>query len=133
MNCVNMMQDILLQTIISQNMTKTSQLWPTNNCMNSWKNISVQTVNQDLLGQCKARPFKFHRVCLFLLFYFLFLQCSNRLCFRLSRAKTNRQRVLYTMFINADRTIWPACIQIEPCTAVGHPQVHSKGALAPHE
>ncbi len=29
------------------------------------------------------------------------------------------------MFIHADRTIYPACIQIEPYTVVGPPQVHS--------
>ncbi len=37
------------------------------------------------------------------------------------------------MFIHADKTICPACIQIEPFTAVQPPQVHSNGALGPHE
>ena len=111
-------------------------------------------------------------VCLFL-FYFLFLQCSNRLCFQHSRVKTNHRRVtkfgsgvylddvwvdlenqdhrskvkvtrsknrfpsntlpglLGSIFIHADRTICPTYIQIEPCTAVEHHQVHSNGALAP--
>ncbi len=36
------------------------------------------------LGQCKARPIKFHLVCLFFFFFFFnffWFQCSNRLRF----------------------------------------------------
>ena len=29
------------------------------------------------LGQCKARPFKFHRVCLFVCFFLSLFQCPN--------------------------------------------------------